>query len=275
MTRNLSILVLGLLLAGLIISGPVSAWIGDTELREIEERIEETERRLFELDKDQLLSRIDWTDWGIDLLQSDIKKMEREICKKRKKWEELRNRKMSSEEAWQEWEKAGYELDELDRKKWRLNSTLGRLKALRNKLEKRLREIRGIYEPKPFALGLGLSYLNSKNRSVQTYELKLRTPWVDVFYGANGYEEKTEKANRVSYLGTEFFLANFQFSNVMLKVPVGIEKVSFEKEITPCIGLLGELRYRTAKEELSTVFGQIRWGIKNDSIFTLSFGIFF
>ena len=182
---------------------------------------------------------------------------------------------MSSDKAWQEWEKAGYELDELDRKKWRLNSTSGRLKALRDKLEKRLREIKGVYEPKPFALGLGLSYLNSKNRFVQTYELKLRTPWVDLFYGANGYKEKTEKGNQVSYFGAESFLANSQFSNVILRVPVGIEKISFKEGITPCIGLLGEFRYRTARGDLSTIFGQIRWGIKNDSIFTFSFGIFF
>jgi len=275
MTRNLSILVLGLLLVGLIANSPALAWIGDTELQEIEERIEETERRLFELDKDQLLNRIDWTDWGIDLLQSDIKKMEREIRKKRKKWEELRNRKMSSEEAWQEWEKAGYELDDLDRKKWRLNSTLGRLKTLRDKLEKRLREIKGVYEPKPFALGLALGSLSFKNRSVQIFELKLRTPWVDVFYGANGYEEEAAERIRVSHLGGETFLANFQFHNAILRIPIGIEKLSFEEGIIPCIGLLGEFRYRTAKGDLSTAFAQIRWGIKNDSTFTLLFGVFF
>lgn len=61
MPKKLLILMLGLLLAGLIliVNGSALAWIGDTELREIEERIEETERKLFELDKDQLLNRLD------------------------------------------------------------------------------------------------------------------------------------------------------------------------------------------------------------------------
>lgn len=265
----LTAFLVSLAIVGMLV-GPALAWIGDAQLREIDRRIEEIESRLLQLDKDQLLNRSDWVGWAIDILQNDIKKMEEEIREKRKEWEELRNSNLSSEEAWREWERVGRELDELDRKKSRLDSTLARLKGLRDRIEQRIKETKRIYEPKPFALGLGLGSLSFENRSVQVFELKLRTPIVDLFYGSNGYEE-TEKV-QISYVGVEKAIVNFQFPNGALRIPVGI--LSFQDGITPCVGVMGELRYQTADSGFSTLFAQIRYGFGQDSIVGFFIGLF-
>ncbi len=269
------ILILTTVLVSLAIAGPTFAWIGDRQLTEIEQRIKDTEKRLLQLDEDQLVNRLEWVNWGIDLLENDIREMEKEIQKKRERWEKLRNKKMSSEEAWREWERVGRELDILDRKKSRLYSTLEKLRSLRVRIEQRVKEIKGVYEPKLFSLGLGIGSLKLENRSTQVFELKLRTSWIDLFYGSDGYEEKTGERITTSYLGAEVSLGNFQYGSGLIRVPVGFEKLSTKEGITPCVGLIAEFRYQNAERRWTTAFGEIRWGVDDDPVITWLIGIFF
>jgi len=272
--KKILVILIGTVVLSLIFL-PVSAncWIGDRQLEQINRRIDETEAKLLQLDQDQLINRLDWTNWGIDLLNRDIKAMEKEIQAKRQKWEEMRDTEMDSEQAWREWEKAGRELDELDRKRARLNATLGRLKRLRDRIQKRLREIKGIPEYKPFRLGLGIGSLNL-NGSTQIAELKLRTQKLDLFYGGDGYEDEANRVN-LHYYGVEYPLGIQTQSSVVVKFPIGVEKISTEEGIWPCIGIMGEFRYKNAKQEWTTVFGQIRYAIGKDSTLTFLIGIFF
>lgn len=246
-------------------------------LEEINRRIDETEAKLLQLDQEQLLNRLDWADWGIDLLQKDIKEMEKEIRERRKKWEEMRRSNLSSEQAWREWERVGRELDLLDKKKERLYSTLERLKYLRDKIRERIKEIKGIYEPKPFALGLGIGSLTLKNKSTQVFELKLRTPFIDLFYGSDGNENtpSSPEGTQLSYFGGEISLGKIQYwKNWLVYFPIGFEKLSTEKGISLCAGVMGEFRYRNANQEWTSGFLQIRYGV-GKSILTLLIGIFF
>jgi hypothetical protein len=218
----LSVLMGIVLLLGLPITG--DCWIGDRQLRLINERIEETEAKLFQLDQDQLLNWLKWTDWGIDLLNRDIKEMEKEI----QRWEEMRNAEMNSEEAWREWERAGRELDELDRKKTKLDRTLEALKGLRDRLRKRLRQLKGIPEYKPFRLGLGIGLLSGVNDSIQIWELKLRVfEKVDLFYGSDGEEEEKVGNKRIAYYGGEIGLRVYSTESSIWTVMLGGEKFSF------------------------------------------------
>jgi len=274
MRKILVVLVVGLVLLLALSTVTGYCWIGDRQLELINRRIDETEARLMELDQDQLLNRLDWTDWGIDLLNRDINSMEKEIRAKREKWEKMRDANVDSEQAWREWEKAGRELDELDRKKARLDSTLERLRMLRDRIKKRIREIKEIYEPKPFSLGLGIGSLSYN--STQIAEVKLKTPWIDLFYGSDGYEEEKGERERLSYLGGEIPLGGFQITKgIMIKFPVGVEKFSFEDGITPCVGILGQTEWKNTKGETSTGFVQFRYGLGEGSITTVLIGIFF
>ena len=266
-------LVVGLVLLLTLLAVTGYCWIGDRQLELINRRIDETEARLMELDQDQLLNRLDWTDWGIDLLNRDINSMEKEIRVKREKWEKMRDANVDSEQAWREWEKAGRELDELDRKKARLDSTLERLRMLRDRIKKRIREIKGIYEPKPFSLGLGIGSLSFQDRSMQIYELKLRTPWLDLFYGSNGYEE-TEKV-QVSYFGGEVPFTFLKFPNGRVAIPLGIGKFSDLEGINLFGGLLGEYRYRNAKNEISTLYLQGKITLGQETRVEVVLGLFF
>ena len=271
--RKVLVVLVGLVLLLAIMPATGYCWIGDRQLEQINRRIDETEARLMDLDEDQLLNRLEWTNWGIDLLNRDIKAMEKEIQAKRQKWEEMRDTEMDSEQAWREWEKAGRELDELDRKRARLNATLERLKRLRDRLQKRLREIKGIPEYKPFQLGLGIGSLNL-NGSTQIAEVKLRTQKLDLFYGGDGYEDEANRVN-LHYYGVEYPLEIQTQSSVVVKFPIGVEKISTEEGIRPCIGIMGEFRYKNAKQEWTTAFGQVRYGFDKNPLVTLLIGVFF
>jgi hypothetical protein len=264
---------IGVILVMLVTMGNIaSGWVGERMLEQINRRIDEIEVKLLELDQDQLLNRLDWVDWGIANLLNDVKAMEKEIQEKRKRWEEMRSRSdLSSEAAWREWERAGRELDELDRKRTKLYSTLERLKRLRAQLQQRLKEIKAEYEPKPFALGLGVGSLKLENTSTQIWELKLRTPKIDFFYGSDGYNEE---AKSFSYFGAEMPIGNFRISkNTLLRFPVGIEKLT-DRNVQICAGILAEFRYKNAKQEWITGFLQLRCGIGEEAL-GLLIGIFF
>ncbi|RLC36540.1 MAG: hypothetical protein DRH33_06855 [Candidatus Nealsonbacteria bacterium] len=271
--KMLTIIVVAILLLTLM-PAIGNCWVGDTQLRQIETRIEETERKLLEMDKEQLLNRLDWADWGIELLQNDVREMEKEMQKKRERWEELRNTKIDSDEAWREWERSGRELDELDRKKARLDSTLERLKRLQNRIKQRIKEIERIYEPKPFSLGLGIGSLKLKNDSLQVFELKLRTLWLDLFYESDGYEKETEKV-RVTSLGGEIPITVWEFSNGRIAIPLGAQKFSDLDGISFCGGFLIEYKYRNAKDEITTCFLQWRMGFGEETRWKGAIGIFF
>lgn len=216
-----------------------SALISDSSLREMEYRIEETERRLLEMDKEMILNRIDWANWGIDILTEDIRKMEREIEKAREKWEELRKTKMTSEEAWAQWERAGRELDSLEKKKGRLDSVLERLKRLKQQLQARLRE----FGPKP-QLGLGVGTLNAGAGGESSPVLEFGvapTPKVNFFLGYQIREKiyyRTRYEAVLTYIGASYFIT----VRKPLKIPVGLiyllKTNGIEKEeVKPFLGL--------------------------------------
>jgi hypothetical protein len=166
-------------------------------LEEIDKRIKETEEKMWFLDAQQILNRIEWVNWGIDILQRNQQDLMKEMEKEREKMEEARE----SRSNWEIWEAYGKRFDKLERKKARLDTMLGKLNQLRNKLKERLRELKAEYEPKAFALGLGVGSLKLENTSTQIWELKLRTPKIDFFYGSDGEKDETHKS--ISYFGAE------------------------------------------------------------------------
>lgn len=216
MKRNLLGVCLVLLIGLLPVVG--EAWIGDSSLQEIEWRIEETERRMLDLDKELILNRIDWANWAIDLLNDDVREMEKEIEKARKRWEEAKK----CENAWREWEKVGRELDGLERKKSRLDSVLERVKCLKQRLEERLRALE---RPKPqFALGLGA--LMVKDESSFTVELGFTPiPKAGFFLGGG-------------LLKREYYWGEIEYKLFLSHVGAEFYPLSFGKVKFPVVGLL-------------------------------------
>ncbi len=63
--RKVLVVLVGLVLLLAIMPATGYCWIGDRQLEQINRRIDETEARLMDLDEDQLLNRLEWTNWAV------------------------------------------------------------------------------------------------------------------------------------------------------------------------------------------------------------------
>ena len=246
-----------------------SAWTGQADIEGIEGRIVDSERRLLNLNEGEIRARLEWANWGMDILETDIENVEKIIQQKRKKWRNLSRKKKDTDESWWEWERAGIELDELERKRRRLESVLSRLRSLTERMKSRLREIRGEIEPRDFRLGLALGWLSGEQDSSQGVEVKVRTPWVDPFYGSIGVNgnESYFGAEKPIFLSPEKSKSRFFF-------PVGAQKFSYEDGIRFCAGLGGEFQVKLG-ERLSIIYGEARVSPGEELVFTALIGLLF
>ncbi len=216
--------LMGMLVILGMFSTMVFAWMENWQIEQIERRIGETEQKLLELDKRQLLDRINWTDWGIEILAVETEEMEKEIQEERKSWEELKKAYTDSETAWKEWERVGYRLDELDRKSSRIKYILVRLKRLKDRLKRRLAEIdRGLKietTRRLFRLGVVAGVLDFGSVA----ELQIETSLLDVFYGS-----RRDKYPRIVYFGIKKGLRLYQSESLDLEAPAfGAQVISIE-----------------------------------------------
>lgn len=273
--KKICLVLLGVILLVGLLSVEGFCWIGDERLREIDERILETERRLLDLGEGQLLNRLEWADWGVDLLNQDAKSMEEEIARERERWRELRKESYNSERAWSEWEEVGRKLDRLEQRKRRLHRVLSRLKKLRSRLGARLWKVRRISRPGPFRLGLGVGWLNRDSTTVVEIEMRILDT-ITLFYGGNGYTEEDRDRLRFDYLGGEILLGKVPCpftSSVTLRFPLGVEFI--QEDIQLCTGFMVEGNWENTRGETTKGFGQVRLGLGENPLITLLVGVIF
>lgn len=256
------------------------SWIGDEWLMEIDQRIREIERRFLDLDESEILNRLEWADWGIDILEKDMEGMGKEIEKERKKWQELRREEMTSEEAWREWKEAGRELDKLEGKKRRLNSVLHKIKMLRNRLKGRLVQVRRSerrfeFRPfRPFRLGVVAGMLDS----TPVAEIQIGTPVVDVFYGS-----RREEYPKIVYFGIKKGLEIYQSETFSLGPLIGFQYISVEdywrwviKEgIELFLGGRAEIKWINVKGEKTALSLEFRYAFGKEPNLWMGVGLLF
>ncbi len=284
MMQKIAVTLLAIALLVGLLSAAGLCWMGNERLEEIDQRILDTERKLLNLDEDQILNRIEWANWGIDILTKDIKEMENEIRQERKRWEELRKADMSSEAAWKEWKKVGRELDESERKKTRLNSVLYRIKKLRNRLKWRLSQVRRL-EPKStvrlFRLGVVAGMFNAGMLdSISVAELQIETPVVDVFFGSRREEYRYPK---ILYFGIKKRLEIYDSELFALAPLGGIQFISVEdywrgvskKDIEFFLGGQAKIKWINARGEKTALSLECRYAFGEKPNLWLGIGLHF
>jgi len=249
---------------------------------EIEEELSWLKEETIENKREVLKLRLELVKAKIRIQEEKRKEIREDIVKLREKVQKVENEK--------DYREAQKKIRELEGKIWKLESEysdaqweLERLKRLEKRYTQELEKLRQEEEErklreraKLIRLGLAIGSLEESEFG-EVAEAKLRTNLLDLFYGGNGAKENEEN-KRVSYYGMEKSLIQIPLvGSIVIKLPIGLEKISYEKKIRVCAGIIGECEWRNIKGNETKAFLQARWGFSQDNkaVVTFLVGVFF
>jgi len=249
---------------------------------EIEEELSWLKEETIESKREVLKLRLELVRAKIKIQEEKKREIREDIVRLREEVQKVENEK--------DYKEAQKKIRELEGKIWRLENEyndaqweLERLKRLEKRYAQELEKLRREEEErklkeraKLIRLGLAIGSLKESEFG-EVAEAKLRTNLLDLFYGENGVKENEEN-KRVSYYGMEKSLIQIPFiKESTIKLPIGLEKISDEKKIRVCAGIMGECGWRNIKGNETKAFLQARWGFSQDNkaVVTFLVGIFF